>query len=110
MECSLRALDDKHVRIRKPPKSGNLYHNYKGFLSVILMALVDAEYRFRWVDIGTEGSFPDAQTFNHGELREKIEDGSKGFPEAEPIEPGGPDLPYVLLADDAFALKTWLKP
>ena len=42
------------------------------------------------------------------ELRGKIDDGSIGFPEAEPIESGGPDLPYFILADDAFALKTWL--
>ena len=26
-------------------------------------ALVDAEYRFRWVDIGTEGSCSDAQIY-----------------------------------------------
>ena len=96
------------MRIKKPPKSGSLYHNYKGFFSVILMALVDAEYRFRWVDIGTEGSCSDAQIFNISELRNKIEDGSVGFPEAEPIEPDGPDIPYFILADDAFALKTWL--
>ena len=75
---------------------------------MILMALVDAEYRFRWVDIGTGGSCSDAQIFNLGELRGKIEDGSIGFPEAEPKDPGGPDLPYFLIGDDAFALKTWL--
>ena len=61
------------------------------------MALVDAEYRFRWVDIGAEGSCSDAQIFNLGELREKIEDGSIGFPEAEPIEPSGPYLPSFSL-------------
>ena len=70
------------------------------------MALVDAEYRFRWVDIGTEGSCSDAQIFNISELRNKIEDSSVGFP--EPIEPDGPDISYFILADDAFALKTWL--
>lgn len=102
------ALDGKHVAIRKPPKSGSLFHNYKGFFSVVLLALVDAEYRFRWVDVGTEGSCSDAQIFNQSELKERIEDGSIGFPEAEPIERGGPNLPYFILGDDAFALKTWL--
>ena len=50
----------------------------------------------------------DAQIFNISELRNKIEDGSVGFPGAEPIEPDGPDIPYFILADDAFALMTWL--
>ena len=59
------------MRIKKPPKSGSLYHNYKGFFSVILMALVDTEYKLRWVDIGTEGSCSDAQIFN---LRAEGED------------------------------------
>ena len=32
------------------------------------------------------------------ELKEEIEDGSTGFPEAEPIEPGGPDPSYFIFA------------
>jgi len=42
----LGALDGKHVRMRPPPDSGSLCYNYKHFNSVILMALVDACYRF----------------------------------------------------------------
>ena len=61
----------------------NIYHNYKGFFSVVLMTLVDADYRFIWVDFGTEGSCSDAQNFNDSE-RKKIEDGSIGFPEPSP--------------------------
>ena len=49
-----------------------------------------------------------AQIFNISKLRNKIEDGSVGFPEAEPIEPDGPDIPYFIFVEDAFALKTWL--
>ena len=58
--------------------------------------------------VGTEGSCSDAHIFNDSELKEKTEDEGIGFPEASPIEPDGPDLPYFILADDVFALKTWL--
>lgn len=39
------AIDGKHIAIRAPKKSASVYHNYKGFF-IILLALVDADYRF----------------------------------------------------------------
>lgn len=63
------AIDGKHVAIRKPPNSGSLFYNYKGFFSVVLMGLVDANYRFLWVDVGGDGAMSDAQIFNESELR-----------------------------------------
>ena len=57
---AIGAFEGKHVTIRKPPKSESLYHNYKGIFSIVMLVLVDAVYRFRWVDIGTEGSCSDA--------------------------------------------------
>ncbi|XP_045210933.2 uncharacterized protein LOC123562359 [Mercenaria mercenaria] len=55
------ALDGKHVAIRKPPKTGTMYYNYQCFHSIVLMALVGAEYKYLWIDVSVFGSQSDAQ-------------------------------------------------
>ena len=73
-----------------------------------MLALLDGQYKFRWVDVGTARSCSDAQIFNTSHLKRKIGDGSIGFPDPAPITQSGRDVPYFILADDVFALKTWL--
>ena len=63
------ALDGKHIAIKKPKKSGSEYFNYKGYFSLVLLALVDADYKFLWVNTGASGSSSDAQIFNCSKLK-----------------------------------------
>lgn len=102
------ALDGKHIAIKCPPDVGSNYFNYKKFHSIILMALVDGNYQFVWVDVGLPGFAGDAFVFNRSELRECIEDGSAGLPEPECLPGDNTEVPYFIVADDAFALRTWL--
>ena len=72
------------------------------------MALVDANYIFCWVDVDRNASCSDAQAFQHSELRETLEDGTINFPGPEPLPHNVEPVPYYILGDDAFPMKTWL--
>ena len=96
---ALGALDGKHIPIRCPRRGGSLYHNYKSFHSIVLLALVDGDYKFLWMDLGAAGSSSDAQIFKHSDLRHKIEDGTIGFPESESLVDDGPKENFHVMTE-----------
>ena len=101
------ALDGKHVILQAPPKSGSVFFNYKGSFSINLIALVDHEYRFTYIDIGQYGSNSDGAVFKDSEF-------GRGFlndqldvlnPVHFPNFPASGPVPYCFVADEAFPLR-----
>lgn len=103
------AIDGKHVACKCPPNSGSEFYNYKGFYSVILFAMVDADYRFTYIDVSGNGSSSDAQIYNESDLHRGLDQNRiHGFPQPDPLPNDHQDVPYFIVGDDAFSLRTYL--
>ena len=101
------ALDGKHIVIQSPARSGSLYYNYKGTFSLVLMALVDPDYRFIYVDTGEYGSNSDSGIFKNSLFGQALIAGELNLPspKALPNYPEGGVLPYCSVGDEAFPLR-----
>ena len=109
---AIGAMDGKHVMLQAPMNSGTEYYNYKHFFSIVLFALVDADYNFLYVDIGCQGRISDAGVFNNTQLCKKLEENSLNIPPPTILQvPYAVEFPYYILGDRAFALNEYtLKP
>ncbi|XP_039302669.1 putative nuclease HARBI1 [Solenopsis invicta] len=99
------AIDGKQVQIQSPPHSGSTFYNYKGNHSINLLAVCDANYCFTLVDIGAEGRQSDSGIFAHSNFGQRFERNQMNLPQPRSIEASGAELPFVLVADEAFALR-----
>lgn len=101
-------IDGKHIRIRKPAKSGSMYYNYKHFCSIGLLAVTDANYKFIMVNVGSYGKESDAGVFEHCPFRHALESGQIPLPEESSLPGSTITTPYVFLGDEAFPLTEFL--
>ncbi|XP_039303003.1 protein ALP1-like [Solenopsis invicta] len=102
------ALDGRHMEIQTPPNSGSYFYNYKGYFSIVLLAMCDANYKFTWVDVGQFGSLSDGGIWSQTDLAVDLENDTAGLPEPTPLLQRNIPFPYVAVADEAFPLKPYL--
>lgn len=100
----LGAIDGKHIRIESFPHSGSMNYNYKQYYSIVLLAIVDADYKFLFVDIGAYGKDCDSSILKDTEFYKRLERGELNIPDAKPIAPDGLKVPYIFIGDNAFAI------
>ncbi|XP_031327434.1 uncharacterized protein LOC116171573 [Photinus pyralis] len=105
------ALDGRHITFRSPKSAGSFYHNYKGDHSLVLLAMADACCKFTYINIGVNGRISDGGVFRDCTLSKAIQNNSLNFPQSRPLPGSSNNVPYVIVADDAFPLSTRiLKP
>ncbi|XP_011292455.2 uncharacterized protein LOC131803498 [Musca domestica] len=100
------AIDGKHVHIKKPKTSGSYYFNYKKTFSIVLLAVVNANYEFICVEVGANGRASDAGVFAQSEYKRRYDEQSLRIPKPRQIKNASYELPYVLVGDDAFPLSS----
>ena len=102
------AIDGKHIVIIPPPNSGSNYYNYKHTNSIVLLAIAGPCYECLFADVGTNGRMNDSGIWNKSSLRRAIENRKIGLPEPRALPYRLEKIPFVILGDDAFALKNYM--
>lgn len=100
----LAALDGKHIVLQAPINSGSEFYNYKNFFSIVLMGIVDPQYKFLYINVGCQGRISDGGVFKGCELYRRMESRTLNIPESVPLSPERPPIPYYFVADEAFPL------
>lgn len=75
------------------------------------MAICDANYKFLYIDVGCEGRISDGGVFNKSSFATALENETLQLPHPRTLPGRDEPVPYVIVADDAFALrKNIMKP
>lgn len=100
----LGAMDGKHILMEAPAVSGSEFYNYKGTFSIVLFAIVDANYNFIYANAGCQGG--EFRTEEYLKIPRFIimVDGRLSLPPKTILAGRERECSYVFVADDAFPL------
>jgi len=87
------ATDGKHIEIH---------------FFVVLLALVDANYKFTIIEVGGYGKSINEGLFTRSILGKSLEANTLNIPNSKPPPSNEEPLPFVIVGDEAFPLKKYL--
>lgn len=89
------AVDGKHVRITPPADSGAYYWNYKGYNSLVLMGIANANHELIMVHFGINGRISDGGVIEYTEFYQKLKHNELNIPTPSKPNCSSTILPYV---------------
>lgn len=75
------AVDGKHVAISRLPDSGSYFFNYKGYYSIVLLGLVNANLEFLLADVGCNGRVSDGGVIDGTAFYRALKNGKLNLPD-----------------------------
>ncbi|XP_053968071.1 uncharacterized protein LOC128869531 isoform X2 [Anastrepha ludens] len=100
------AIDGCHIEIHPRKEEAIDYYNYKGWYSVVLLALVDAKYRFVYIHCGSPGRCNDSGIFEKSSLKRELQSCAR-LDELSLLY-GSTKIPVHIIGDSAFRLSQHL--
>ena len=103
------ALDGEHVVLKAPPNSGSQFFNYKGTFSIVLLAVVNANYRFRVTDVWVFGRTSDGGILANSAFGRALRAGTLHLPADQPQSTEDPSL-IVPTPEEPHEAIPWAHP
>ena len=108
------ACDRKHIVLVHPKDSGFDFFNHKSFFSIVLLTLVDYDYKFIYVDVRYQWRISNGGFYRNSSLGKALSNDTLNFPRPRPLltlhenhlssDSEIIEIPFVFIADDALPL------
>ncbi|XP_067648025.1 uncharacterized protein [Eurosta solidaginis] len=103
------AIDGCHIEIHPKKEEAVDYYNYKGWYSVVLLALVDAKYRFMYIHCGSPERCNDSSILERSSLKRELQECA--LIDEMSWYHGRTKIPAHIISDSAFRLSQYvMKP
>ena len=100
-------INGKHIALDASSNSGSMYYSNKGFPSIVLMAVSDADSCFILVDCGQYGRICDAGVYRTCQISKLLEEGKLNISTSEfKVNSTERTIPFMIVGDEAFPLKS----
>ena len=105
---TIGAADGKHNSLFHSNSNGSEYNNYKGFFSLVILALFNYNYKFIFIDIGSRGRINHRGICNNSSRSNAIEQNYLNLPAPGPLAIPEDPAWYMTMKPNVSHL--WLLP
>lgn len=104
------AFSARHIAIDEPLNNGTIFLNHKGFHSILLIAVVNANYEFMYFDVGMNGGCDKYYMYTATSFFEVMIDDNMNLPKDSLLPGTDVSVPYVFVADTDYVIENIMRP